>query len=925
MTRACDVKGWAGHWPPASFVRDDSSADAASQGDYGHRRMSAAEPPRPDPDALLALARREGHARLKVFLGAAPGVGKTMEMLAEARRRRAGGTDVLIGIVETHGRAETQAAIGDLPILPHMRVPYRGQELEEFDLDGALARRPEILLLDELAHTNAPGSRHPKRWQDVEELREAGIEVWTTMNVQHLESLSEAVARITGVRVAETVPDRVLAEADAVELIDIPPAELIERMRQGRIYRPDQAGRALNGFFREGNLAALREMALRRTAERVEADVTGYMRANAIAGPWPAGDRVMALIGADPSAGMVVQAARRVADALKAPLIALHVEQPAAEPGTDPGPVLRLAERLGATTETVAAADLPSAILREARARNVTHLVIGRGRPGWWRRLTGRTLSAVLLRQATDFTLHLVPEPAGTARRMPPERGALPAWSGWAATPVLVALATAVGLGVDGVVPEGALGMIYLVPIVAAAVGFGPIHGGFAAALSFLCWNFLFLPPRYTLTIAGPQDVVGVVVFALVALLLAGTTGGLGRSVRAARARLLGLRRLVEFSRRLGAPGDKGDLVLAIAEETSRIAGGPACVLLLLPPLPSETVPEPVVRAAVPVDAEPDDASMAAARWTVANRRPAGRGTDTLPSAVWQFRPMRTARGLAGLVGLRLPEGEGTLDGEADRALDALLDQAAVALERAELMEERARGEARAETEALRTALLTSLGHDLKTPLTSIRGAIATLRTSGPALSEATRADLLVTAEEETERLSRWIANILDIVRIENRQVEPRREMVDLAEAAETAAFRASRAHGRQVGLDLGSRPTVPRLDPALLDQVLANLLDNALKFSGPEGKVAIRLGREGPEMLVVVEDDGPGIPQEDLHRVFDPFFRARRTDRVAAGSGLGLAICRGLVQAMGGRVAAESPATADGRGTRMVVRFPGA
>lgn len=885
----------------------------------------ADEPARPDPDALLALARREGRGRLKVFLGAAPGVGKTMEMLAEAHRRRAGGADVLVGIVETHGRAETAAAVGDLPILPRARIAYRGQALEEFDLDGALAHRPEVLLLDELAHTNAPGSRHPKRWQDVEELREAGIEVWTTMNVQHLESLSEAVARITGVRVAETVPDRVLAEADAVELIDIPPAELIERMRQGRIYRPDQASRALKGFFKEGNLAALREMALRRTAERVDADVTDYMRANAIAGPWPAGDRVMALIGADPSAETVVREARRVADALKAPLVALHVEQPTADPGADPGPALRLAERLGAETETVAGADLPSAILREARVRNVTHIVIGRGRPGWWRRLTGRTLSAVLLRRAADFTLHLVPEPAGAPRRLPPQRRALPFWIGWAATPVLVALTTLVGIAFDGVVPEGALGMIYLVPIVASAVGFGPIQGGLAAALSFLCWNFLFLPPRYTLTIAGPQDVVGVVVFALVALLLAGTTGSLGRSVRAARARMLGLRRLVEFSRRLGAAGDKADLVQAIAEEASRIAGGPACVLLLLPPLPGETVPEPVVRAAVPVDAEPDEASMAAARWAAANRRAAGRGTDTLPSAAWQFRPMRTARGLAGLVGLRPPEGGGPLDGEGDRALDALLDQAAVALERAELMEERARGEARAETEALRTALLTSLGHDLKTPLTSIRGAVATLRTSGAALSEATRTDLLATAEEETERLSRWIANILDIVRIENRQIEPRRETVDLGEAAETAASRAARAHRRQVALELGLRPAVPRLDPALIDQVLANLLDNALKFSAPDGRVTVRLARDGPEVAITVEDDGPGIPREDLQRVFDPFFRATRTDRVAAGSGLGLAICRGLVHAMGGRIAAESPVSAGGHGTRMVVRFPAA
>lgn len=882
------------------------------------------EPARPDPDALLALAAREGRGRLKVFLGAAPGVGKTMEMLAEARRLHAGGTDVLVGVVETHGRAETAAAVGDLPVLPRARLDYRGQALEEFDLDAALARRPGVLLLDELAHSNAPGSRHPKRWQDVEDLRAAGIEVWTTMNVQHLESLSEPVARITGVRVAETVPDHVLAEADAVELIDIPPAELIERMRQGRIYRPDQAERALRGFFKEGNLAALREMALRRTAERVDADVTGYMRANAIPGPWPAGDRVLALVGADPGAETVVREARRIADALKAPLLAIHVEQPGTPEAGDPGPALRLAERLGAATETIVAADLPTAILRAAREHNATHLVIGRGRPSRWRRLTGRTLSGILLRRAADFTLHLVPEPAGAARPAPAEPRGVPAWVGWAATPALVAAATLVGLAFDEVVPEGALGMVYLVPIVAAAVGFGPAHGGVAAFLSFLCWNYLFLPPRYTLTIAGPQDVVGVVVFALVALLLAGTTGGLGRSVRAARARMLGLRRLVEFSRRLGAPGDKGDLVQTVAEEAARISGGAACVLLPLPPAPGETAPEPVLRAAVPIDAEPDAAAMAAARWAMANGRPAGRGTDTLPSSPWTFRPMRTARGVAGLVGLRPVEGAPLLDPETDRALDALLDQATVALERAELMEERARGEARAETEALRTALLTSLGHDLKTPLTAIRGAIGTLRASGEALPAATRADLLEAAEEETVRLSRWIANILDIVRLENREVRPLREAVDVAEAAEAAAVRAGRAHGRAVSLDLPEGLIVPRLDPALLDQVLANLLDNGLKFSGPEGQVTMRVRREATEVAIAVEDDGPGILREDLGRIFDPFFRATRTDRVAAGSGLGLAIARGLVSAMGGRIAAESP-VAKGRGARVTVRFPGA
>ena len=872
---------------------------------------------RPDPDALLTLAAREGRGRLKVFLGAAPGVGKTFEMLSEGAQHAATGTDVVVGLLETHGRAETAARVGALEVLPRARVEYRGQVLEEFDLDAALARRPAVLLLDELAHTNAPGSRHPKRWQDVDELRGAGIEVWTTMNVQHLESLSDTVARITGVWVQETVPDRVLAEADAVELIDIPPAELLHRLRQGKVYRPEQAKRALKGFFREGNLAALRELALRRTAERVDADVTGYMRANAIAGPWPSGERVVALVGADASAEGVVRQARRVADALRAPLVALHVELSRRGAGREPAAAMRLAEQLGATVETAVARDLPGAVLSYARGCNATHIVIGRGHPRLWRRLTGRTLAGLLVRQASAFTLHVLPDAAATPARVRAERSGLPEWVGWAAIPLLVGAATTVGVATDEVVPEGALGMVYLAAVVALAAWFGPLRAGLGAVLSFAVWNYLFLPPRYSLTIASAQDVVGVVVFGLVALLLAGTTGRLGRSVAAARARLFGLRRLVEFARRLAAPGSLGDLLVAVSQEVERVAGCPACVLM---PLDGE----PVLRAAVPVEAVPDDSSMAAARWALGNTRAAGSGTDALPSAAWQFRPVATARGIVGLVGLGLAVRGAShrLDAERDRTLDALLDQAAVAIERAQLMEDRARHEAQAETEALRAALLASLGHDLRTPLTGIRGALETLRTAGSRLSPETRDDLLSTAEEETARLNRYLGNILDIVRLEGGQVTPRREKVDVADAARIAVARCERATGRTVRLSVAERLPVPMLDDALLDQVLSNLLDNALKFSGTIGAISVSVRREGGNVSVAVEDDGPGIPPAQLGQIFDPFFRVRRGDQAPAGSGLGLAICRGLTGAMGGQIAAESPVR-DGRGTRVTVRFP--
>ncbi|MBS7811879.1 sensor histidine kinase [Roseococcus pinisoli] len=889
--------------------------------------MAETEPVRPDPDALAELAAREGRGRLKVFLGAAPGVGKTVEMLAEARRVHEAGRDVLVGLVETHGRAETEAAVGTLPRLPLRSMAYRGQALQEFDLDAALARHPAILLLDELAHTNAPGSRHPKRWQDVEELRDAGIEVWTTMNVQHLESSAEAVARVTGVRVAETVPDSVLAGADAVELVDLPPTELLERMRAGKIYRPEQAERALRGFFKEGALTALRELALRRTADRVDADVTDWMRRNAVAGPWPVGDRVLALVPGNAPADAVLQQARRIAVALRAPLLALHVELPGQS--GDPGPGLALAQQLGAETEVTTATDLPGAILAHARLRNATHIIVGRGDPPLWRRLFGRTLIAALARRATEFTLHIVADAA--ARPAPPPRPA-PAWTSWLVVPLLVGAATLVCGALDGIVPDAGLGMVYLAAIVAIAAATGPLQASLGAVLSFLAWNYLFLPPRYTLTIASAQDVLGAVMFGVVAALLTGTTGRLGRNVRMAATRLVALRRLAALSRRLNAQATLPELQMAVVEEASRIAGGPACLLLPLDEALATTLPgqfarevaatdEPVLRAITPAHAVLDEGAMASARWAMANRREAGRGTATLPASVWRFVPLTAHRdgeaSMLGLLGIR-PE-QDRPDPEAGRALEALVDQAVVALERARLVEAAARDRARGEAEALRTALLTSLGHDLRTPLTVIRGAAETLRVSN--LPEATRADLLLSIEEEATRLARWMSAILDIVRLETGQLTPRREPLALREALENAAARAEKIHpGRPVVLEVADGLPRPRLDPSLLDRVLENLVDNALKYA--EGRVRLGARREGAQVALTVEDDGPGIPPADLPRVFDAFFRVHRPDSVAAGSGLGLSICKGLVGAMGGRIAAESP-IAEGRGTRITLRFP--
>ena len=870
------------------------------------------EESRPNPDALLAVAASEGKGRLKIFLGAAPGVGKTWEMLAQARRRLADGIDVVAGLIETHGRAETEAQIGPLPVLPCRLVPYRGHVLEEFDADAALARRPALLLVDELAHTNTPGGRHAKRWEDVIELLEAGLDVWTAMNVQHLESLNDDIARITGVPVAETVPDRLLEIADEIELIDVPPAELRAWLQSGRIYRGDTAQRALEGFFREGNLAALREIALRRAAAHVDKDVQAWMRANRVAGPWPAGERVLALIGPDQTAEAVARHAKRLADALHAPLIALHVERP--DIVTDVRAPLALAAQLGAETETRSGADLVRATLDAARARNVTHIVIGRGSPPLWRRILGGTLGTQLLRRAPEYALHVVPLPS-RARSLP-TRSVLPrSWISWAIASGLVAIVTGVGLLLGPLVPQEAIGMVFLAIVVAAATLEGVKLALCTALFGFLAWDFFFIPPVHTITIANVYDAVAAVVFLCVAT-ITGTLAGRVRAVaRAGQARIEGLRRIGAFSRRLGEPAAEPELLAEVARQAAGIAGH-GLVLL-------ERNGDLEICAAAPAQETPDERAWAAARWCHSRLEQAGRGTTTLPSASWRFFPMRTGRGVLGVLGAR-PESD-AFDAPLLQALEALADQAAVALERVRLMNQAARAKALEETQRLRTALLNSLGHDLRTPLTGIRGAAGTLRASWNVLTEATRTDLLASIEDDTARMAQFLANIMDLTRLESGQIRPRLEPIAASEVAEAAIARVAGA----AFAALSAADPEPRVkaDPALLEQALVNLLDNAVKYSPAGSHISLRIVPETDHVGIAVADEGVGIPADDLPHVFDSFYRARRGDRVPPGTGLGLAIASGLVEAMGGRIEAASPrpdAPRDGApGSVMTIHLP--
>ena len=898
--------------------------------------MSIDTDDRPDPDTLARASTRDARARLKIFLGAAPGVGKTYEMLVQARRRQAEGLDVVAGYIETHGRAETEAQVGTLPLLPRRQMPYRGQSLEEFDLDAALARHPALLLVDELAHRNAPGSRHARRWEDVAELLAAGIPVWTTLNVQHLESLNDSVARITGVRVSETLPDHVLELADEIELIDLSPQDLRARLAGGHVYRPEMAKRALDGFFREGNLQALREIALRRAAQHVDAGLLDYMRLNAIKGPWPAGERILALVG--PSGGKaVVRHAKRLADALRAPWIALHVEGAGAS--GEEQQALVLAAELGAEIESRGGDGLIRAVLEISRSRNVSQIVTGRSPApkAALARLLRNDLATALLRQAPDYTLHVVPTAPGRAMRLPAR---VLGWQPWLVSLGLVALVIGPGELFSTWLGHEALGMLFLAAVVAAASLYGLRIALFTALVSFLSWNFLFIPPLYKLTIYEPRDAIAIAVFAGVASVTGVLASRLRLAAHVAQSRIEGLRRIGAFSRALGMARTEADLQEEIVRQGALIAG--AAIFLsgdralsadrAAPGTAGDALDTLNIRSAYPPADTMDDGSWAAAQRAFSRGEPTGRGTATLPSAAWRFLPIRIARLEAGdrnearVLGLLGVQPASPLDAPTLQTLETLADQAAVALERVILTGSMAREAARDETQKLLTALLNSLSHDLRTPLTGIRGSAETLRSAWDQLSVPVRADLLASIEEDTERMTRFLANITEITRLESGAVAPRMARVQPADLVAAALARLPR--GSEVKVVTQDRLPVVLADPVLLEQVVFNVLDNALKYA-PGAPVQVGISLRGADVVLQVDDDGPGIASIDLPHVFESFYRSHAAgDRVTggAGTGLGLAIARGLIEVMGGRIEAISPrpgAPAGHKGTRMSMTLP--
>jgi two-component system sensor histidine kinase KdpD len=863
-----------------------------------------------DPDELLKRVheeeRRTTRGKLVVFFGAAPGVGKTYAMLEAARTERDLKRDVVIGVVETHGRYDTGALVIGLEMLSRRKLEHRGVSLEEFDLDAALARKPGLILIDELAHTNAPGSRHAKRWQDVDELLDAGIDVYTTVNVQHIESLSDVVAQVTGVLVRETVPDRVLEEASEIRLIDLPPDELLERLADGRVYLPEQAQRAVDSFFRKGNLIALRELALRRTAERVDAQMRLYRTEHGIQRVWPAGDRILVGVSPSPTSARLLRSARRMAGTLHAPWVAVYVETPASLQfsAADRARVvenLRLAERLGAETATLIGESAAEETIRYARAHNVTKLVVGKPTHARWRDIVGQSFLEQIVRSSGDIDVYVI-SGSEEGPRHPVVRGESPPKPPVRLRPYM---ASAAIVAVSGLVAWFAFGrgrladvvMIYLLGIILVAMRFGYGPSLLASVLSVMAIDFFLVEPYYSFAVSDLQHVLTFGVMFVVAVVISRLTQRIRDQAEAARGREQRTASLYAMTRELAGSRAVAALASVAVRHLNDVFGARIAIFL------HESESELTNAATGAFAFDPDEKERGVVEWVARNDKPAGLGTDTLPSAAALYVPMREPHERVGVLGVMPGNGERFMDPEQRSLLDVFAAQLASALERARLGEEAEDVQLQMESERLRSSLLSSVSHDLRTPLGVITGASSALLDSAGPTDKSVRHDLTVTIFEESQRLNRLVRNLLDMTRLTSGAIKVKKEWQPLEEVVGAALTRMDeQLQGWKVTTALPKDlPLVP-IDGVLIEQVLINLLENAAKYTPRGSEIEIAAHRDGASVVVEVRDRGPGVPPEMLDKIFEKFYRLPR-EREGSGAGLGLAICRGIVQAHGGRI----------------------
>ncbi|PRA58934.1 MULTISPECIES: sensor histidine kinase KdpD [Pseudomonas] len=865
-------------------------------------------------DALLADLPREGRGRLKVFLGAAPGVGKTYAMLQAAHSLLRQGVSVIAGVVETHGRAETEALLGGLPQQPLLRSEYRGVQLEEMDLDGLLLAKPKLVLVDELAHSNAPGSRHAKRWQDIQELLAAGIDVYTTVNVQHLESLNDQVRGITGVQVRETLPDWVLQEAYELLLIDLPPRELLERLRDGKVYVPEQARAAIDAFFTQTNLTALRELAMQTAAAQVDDDLSRGYRQLGQAAPAVRG-RLLVGVDGDAQAERLVRHASRVAQRRHLPWSLVHVDNGSVR---DEQARLRLqsaqqlAERLGGEVVLLRAGEVAKTLIQHAAERRASLVLVGQSQPRLRRRLFGGGLASRLLRNARGLEINVLD--SDEEQHQPRQRPVQSlVWFDYALAPVATVLASALAWAVSSVLPLPNISLVFLAAVLLVAVrsSLGPAL--VCAVLSFLTYDFLFIPPNFSFAIQREEDVLTLLFFLLMAALTGNLAARQRRQLQALRDTQEETSELLDLSRKLTAATDRQAVVSAAAQH---LLGWNDLQLCLVN---RDGQGGWKVETGGPLQF--NEAERAAADWAWQHDQPAGMGTGTLPFGRWWWWPLSVDDGPLGLLGVCPKAGE-VFSAQRRRLLTALSQPLAQALARARLAEDLEAARLHGETEQLRSALLASVSHDLRTPLTSMRGSIDSLLALGEAIPLEDRRELLEGTRDEAERLDRYIQNLLDMTRLGHGALKLTRDWVAPADIVGSALNRLRAVLAPlQVIIEVPSELPLLFVHAALIEQALVNVLENAARFSPTHGRLQVSAGAGDSEVFFSVSDEGPGIPKDERSKIFDMFYTAARGDRGGQGTGLGLAICQGMVGAHGGRISVASGIQA--RGTCITLHLP--
>lgn len=855
-------------------------------------------------DALLAdTRRREAGGRLTVFLGATPGVGKTYAMLSRARELHATGVDVVVGLVETHGRADTAALLDGLEQLPRRQITYQGRTLDDLDVDAVLARRPALVLVDELAHRNVPGSRHERRWQDVVDLLDAGIDVCTTVNIQHLESLNDVVHRITGVRVTETVPDALFDRLRDIRLVDLPPAELIERLKAGKVYLPDQATRALRAFFSPSNLAALRELAMQTAADRVDADLRGTQAARGLPG-FALRRTVLVAIDGLGTSEYLVRAGRRIAERRDAPWRVVTVDaggRSDAARQLELDQAFALARSLGAETDVLHGSRIADALLEHAERIGASTIVVGRTRERPFARMVNRTLTQRLLQQGARHELVIIGTPDARAKARRRRRIGEAAFGARDIGLPVVATALAIGFGwlAQRVAGLDDLSMVFIVAVVVVAAQARMAAAMTTAVLCFVSYNFFFIEPRFTFQIGAHRGVVTVVLFLAAALVAGRLAARLREQVLALRAANTHATGLQALGRQLAGAADLGEVVAAGRNALARALDAEAWLRI------------------GDVDAAaqwPDGLDPAAVDWTLRHGQPAGRFTDTLAASRWWLLPLRAGRETLGVAALRFPESRLRLGLEQHRLALAMADDIAQAALRTRLVADLEGARVSNEAERLRSALLSSVSHDLRSPLASMIGSASSLVGYGDAMPDADRRSLLDTIVLEGERLDRYIQNLLDMTRLGHEGLVLRRDWIGVDELVGAAVGRLRRYQPDVVvASDVAASLAPLWVHPALVEQALFNVLENAAKFSPPGAPVRIEARRiASPEpgdardwLRIDVVDAGPGIPEDERSRIFDMFYSVERGDRGRKGTGLGLTICQGMIGAHGGAVSA--------------------